>query len=196
MPMISERSISIGTRYRAGESIGLLAAEYGVSRQRIFQIAKATGKMRQKFNKKGSPGPRSAQIIALRETRMSYGQISVAMGATNGAISSVLRRWRPDLLGPIRPSGRSLKKLAFAELTQPPLEGINTAPEGQAVMPNSEPTSLAQEAFRGQREAFEREFEQFLTSLATPVEARRQEAIETIQRLGEIGGRLRKQGVL
>jgi hypothetical protein len=57
-------------------------------------------------------------------------------------------------------------------------------------------TSFAEDLFRRDRERFEREFERFLTSLETPVEARRIRAIETINRLGEIGLRLHRQGVL
>lgn len=60
---------------------------------------------------------------------------------------------------------------------------------------DAEPTSFMHEAFHRHRELFEAEFERFLTS-RTPVEARRKEAIETINRLGEIGSRLRNQGVL
>lgn len=59
-----------------------------------------------------------------------------------------------------------------------------------------EPRSLAQEAYRGQRDIAERDFERFLTNPATPIEARRQEAIETVRRLGAIGRRLRAQGAL
>ena len=55
--------------------------------------------------------------------------------------------------------------------------------------------SLAQEAFRYERDLFERDFERFLTS-RTPVESRRSDAIETIRRLGAIGERLHAQGVL
>lgn len=57
-------------------------------------------------------------------------------------------------------------------------------------------TSLAHAAFIAERDFFERDFERFLTSLATPIEARRAEALETIRRLGAIGERLRAQGVL
>lgn len=63
-------------------------------------------------------------------------------------------------------------------------------------MPDDEPTSLTHAAFLIEREGFERDFERFLVSLATPADARRQEALETIRRLGAIGRRLRAQGVL
>lgn len=53
-----------------------------------------------------------------------------------------------------------------------------------------------QEQFRARRDAFEAEFEQFLVSPQTPVEARRQEAQETVERLIATRLRLRDQGVL
>jgi hypothetical protein len=76
-------------------------------------------------------------------------------------------------------------------------EAIATAapPGGKAVMPD-DPTSFTHAAFLSELELFEREFERFLTRPATPVEARRAGALETIRRLGAIGIRLRTQGVL
>ena len=59
-----------------------------------------------------------------------------------------------------------------------------------------ESKSLAQEAFRWQRALFEQQFEEFLVSLATPIDARRQEAEATVRRLCEVSGQLRDQGVL
>jgi hypothetical protein len=67
--------------------------------------------------------------------------------------------------------------------------------QGRKSVPDTrEPTSFADNDFLDDRARFEGEFERFLTSLATPVESRRQRAIETVNRLGDIGRRAFSDG--
>lgn len=63
-------------------------------------------------------------------------------------------------------------------------------------MPDDEPTSIAQAIYLGDLAAFEATFEAFLASPRTPVQARRQAASNTIDRLTAILNRLRGQGAL
>lgn len=117
----TERNQEIVARYLAGESIGKLAIDFGVVRQRINQITKAAGVHRPRVDVSipGSakqvrkaiangtrpdwrrpPGGKTLDIIALREARPdnTYQQISDALDVAAGTVANALKRWRPDLL--------------------------------------------------------------------------------------------------
>lgn len=121
MSLNPTRDETIARRYRVGEAITLLASEYGLSRQRIFQIVERNGDLRPRIKiplKEGSqrwrrrqraaglipprerkPSPISTRIVEMRAAGFSYNAIADACEVSVSSIQFALKWWAPDLMG-------------------------------------------------------------------------------------------------
>jgi lambda repressor-like predicted transcriptional regulator len=120
---VNTRDASIRARFNAGESLGALAVEFGVSRQRIWQIVAKFGPPRvslgkiRKAARLATPlaeiprvaGPNIAAVIALREAGLSYGAIAKERGSSMNSVYYALSKWRPYLLGYL-PANKQFKR--------------------------------------------------------------------------------------
>lgn len=114
------RNAEIVRRYLAGESIGIIAADHQISRQRVFQLTQARGVHRpwlaptiqvgSKAWKKGeiSAGrlpqktrttDRMREIVQLREQGLPYTDICERLDCGPGDVRYALLTLRPDLKG-------------------------------------------------------------------------------------------------
>lgn len=126
------RNDEIIRRYLLPTSIGVLAKDFGLSRQRISQITGKSGMHRPKIDMKvpgsisqtnketaraianGSrpdwrrpPGGKSLDIIAMRENgKPTYATIATELGVEISTVANALKRWRPDLLRGPRHNGK------------------------------------------------------------------------------------------
>lgn len=120
-PKFTERNDEIVRRYLAGESIGALGREYGISRQRVFQIAQKRNEYRSP-NKQGlsvgskrwtqqqrqagviqdwrlGPTHKTIDMLAMRERGLTFDQIGILSGVSTVTAFRAVKRWRPDLSG-------------------------------------------------------------------------------------------------
>lgn len=135
----ADRDAEIVRRYLLPTSIGKLATEYGVSRQRIEQIVRGKGAYRPRIETsipggpkqtrdaiaagtrpdwRLPPGGRTLDIITLREADpdKSYQKIANELGVALSTVATTLKRWRPDLLRGAR--GRGPVNVTVASQTE------------------------------------------------------------------------------
>lgn len=120
--MTSPRDRDIKNQYLSGTSICVLAAEHGVSRQRIYQIVRSQGAYRTKLSltqglKPGSQRWRVEQrslgllrdrrhdmrgatpeILRLREAGWGYGAICEELDVTEATVSKCLASHAPEMM--------------------------------------------------------------------------------------------------
>lgn len=119
-PKFTERNDEIVRRYLAGESIGALGREYGISRQRVFQIAQkrneyraprrelSVGSIRWTKQQRQAglipnwnfvPTHKTIDMLAMRERGLTFEQIGTLSGVTTVTAFRAVKKWRPDLRG-------------------------------------------------------------------------------------------------
>jgi transposase-like protein len=96
----AQRNADITKRYQQGISISELAAEYGISGPRVYEILRKMGARSGKGAKKVKTAERIKEVIRLRQLGLSLASIAKKIGCGNASyMHNIIKKHRPDLLG-------------------------------------------------------------------------------------------------